>query len=394
MKETEKLCYEFSRDTLFCATVLSCGEINNGYDIVLDKTYFYPEGGGQPHDTGSIGGARVVDVRERGGIVYHTVDKPFVSGEPVACEIDWERRFGFMQQHTGEHIVSGILLKMYGLSNVGFHIGAEFTTIDTDKQLPDGAMDIVEARSNQAVYENLPVETIFPTPYALSQMRFRSKLSDESLQSGGVRVVEIPGVDTCACCGLHCAQTGEVGLIKLIASQPYKGGTRIYMLFGAKAVLDYNAKNKAAYAISAMLSSKPGETAQAVEALKSENAALRASLAEFKNLVYAGIAATIASGTAFFVKFMDGLSPDDLRRFALLAGERAETAIIFSADESGGHKYALNNKNENARNLSAEMNASLNGRGGGSAVLAQGTVKASREDIESYLRGVYSAKIS
>jgi len=223
--------YDNSHETRFKAVVRSCDQTPGGFETVLDKTLFYPEGGGQPHDTGGINGARVLDVRERGGVVIHLTDKPLETGTVADCEVDWERRFGFMQQHTGEHIVSGLLRSMFGIANKGFHIGAEFTTIDTDKPVSQDVLDAVEIRANKAVYANLPVKAFYPGTDALLRMDYRSKLDDTALMKNDVRVIEIPGVDICTCCGVLCAATGEVGIVKLLYAQAYKGGARIYMLF-------------------------------------------------------------------------------------------------------------------------------------------------------------------
>lgn len=380
--KTNKLYYVNSRESGFSAVVTGCNEHPGGFNLTLDRTLFYPEGGGQPCDTGYISDAKVTAVYEKDGVVYHIADRAVAPGTAVDCKIDWERRFAFMQGHTGEHLVSGILLRR-GLNNVGFHMGTDFTTIDVDGPISLAELDEVERLANRAVYENIPVTAAFPDTGVLQTRPFRCKLPAERLIGGEIRIVSIPGYDDCACCGVHCSATGEVGLVKLLDAHAYKGGTRIYMLCGGKALADYNKKNKDIYALSALLSAKPLETAAAVTALRQDNGNLKAALANAKNRLFQLLVQGIPDDTKIFVHFEDDLSPDELRRLATLAADKAGTAVIFSGD-GDAFKYAVASKTGDAKTLAARMNESLGGKGGGSPALAQGTVTAGETEIRIY----------
>ena len=230
--ETRKLYYEDSHLVSFSATVLSCEETDKGFGVILDATVFYPEGGGQAGDTGFLGGVRVLDTQELGGNVVHFCAEPLENGVNVGAEIDWERRFLRMQQHSGEHIVSGIIHRRYGYHNVGFHMGSGIITIDFDGVIPAEELCAIEAEANRAVWENLPVRCWYPSPEELPGVFYRTKRA----LPWPVRIVEVPGFDSCACCGTHVKATGEIGLIKLFNVMGFRGGTRMEMACGQAAL--------------------------------------------------------------------------------------------------------------------------------------------------------------
>ena len=243
---TDKLYEEDAYLREFEAEVTGCVPAEGGWLVTLDRTAFYPEGGGQPADTGTLGGARVLDVHEQEGEILHTTDAPLPVGDRTAGAIDWEARFSRMQQHTGEHIVSGVIHRLFGLDNVGFHMGRDAVTIDLNGELTADDLTRVERLANEAVWENLPVGVEYPAPEALAALDYRSKKE----LTGRVRIVTVPGSDVCACCGTHVRRTGEIGVIKLLTSQRYKGGVRVWLLCGDRALTDYNEKNAQAYAVS------------------------------------------------------------------------------------------------------------------------------------------------
>ena len=222
----EKLFYKDAYIKEFDAVVLSCIEKGESFLIELDRTCFYPEGGGQSADCGTLGDAKVSDVHEREGRIWHTADRPLEQGSRVTGRIDWQRRFSLMQHHTGEHIVSGIVNRLFGLDNVGFHMGSAMVTVDFNGELTQNDIETVELLANRTVFDNIEVRTEYPDAKTLAEMSYRSKKE----LSGEVRIVTVPGADSCACCGTHVARTGEIGMIKLLSPQRYKGGVRVGIL--------------------------------------------------------------------------------------------------------------------------------------------------------------------
>ena len=229
---TEKLYYNDPFCKTFTATILSCTREKSGYAVTLDRTAFYPEGGGQPADHGVLGGASVTDTREKDGEILHFCDRPLPVGEAVEGEIDWSRRFDFMQQHSGEHIVSGILCGKFHCDNVGFHIGHDLVTIDFNARLtPEDVLE-VERLANRYVWEDHPIDISFPSPDQLEALDYRSKKA----LTGQVRIVAWPGADCCACCGTHVRSSGQVGMIKLVSCQNFREGVRIELAAGGRAL--------------------------------------------------------------------------------------------------------------------------------------------------------------
>ena len=223
---TEKLYYQDAHQAAFEARVVSCQPGKHGYDVVLDRTCFYPEGGGQPGDTGVLSGVRVTDTHERGGEIVHFCEQPLSEGQSVEGRIDYARRFEFMQLHSGEHILSGVIHRRFGYENVGFHMGADFVTIDFSGLLTQEDLSAVEAEANEWVWKNVPIEITYPDAEALKAIPYRSKKE----LTGQVRIVTIPGADICACCGTHVSSTGEIGLIKIFSCVKFHDGVRLEIL--------------------------------------------------------------------------------------------------------------------------------------------------------------------
>lgn len=275
---TVKLYYQDVYLGVFEAAVEQCVQEGALFRVALDQTAFYPEGGGQPADRGMLGDCEVLDVQEREGIVWHTVAQPLPAGTHVKGSLDWEFRFRNMQNHTGEHIVSGLIHRMYGLNNVGFHMGSSAVTIDLDGVLSREQLREVEEKANQAVLRNLPVRVWYPSAGELERTAYRSKKEID----GPVRLTEIEGVDCCACCGTHTAGTGEVRLIKLLTVQNYKGGIRISMLSGEDAFRDYQVKQADMLELARSLSVKPEQVIEAVGRIRQKNIELRREIKQVK----------------------------------------------------------------------------------------------------------------
>lgn len=385
---TEKLydadayCREFS------ATVTDCLERKGGYAILLDRTAFYPEGGGQPGDRGYLRvegqieeeTIQVSDTQEKDGEVLHYAEAYVEPGTKVTGVLDWAHRFDLMQNHSGEHIVSGLIHKRFGYANVGFHMGSDVLTIDLDGEFSVEDMKAFELRANEIVWENLPVEIRVYTEEEVRNLEYRSKKE----LHGQVRIVTFPGADTCACCGTHVSHTGEIGLIKLISLQKFKGGVRMEMLCGRRALEYMNGIWEQNHQISMALSAKPGETASAVLRLKEAemNSSFRL-LGMEKELFFQKAKALKDAGAVLL--FEEGLAADSVRRLAVAVMETCGgRCAVFSGDEQNGYKYALGETGGDLRVFVKEMNKALNGRGGGKPFFAQGSVSAKREEIEGF----------
>ena len=400
--ETEKLFYNDSHLKEFTATVLDCRPVEKKekqgkqepdvagekagadtlYEVILDRTAFFPEGGGQYADRGVLGGVHVLDVHEREGHVLHLTDGPLTPGETVEGTLDWEERFMKMQQHTGEHIVSGLVHARYGYNNVGFHLGSEDCTMDFDGEIPPAELEEIELEANRAVWQNLEIQTLYPSKAELAEMDYRSKLEIE----GQVRVVVVPGYDSCACCAPHVAYTGEIGLIKLTNMQRYKGGVRVTMLCGVRALADYAMKQKQTKKISALLCAKEKETAEAVEHLKDESAELKNRLAEKERQLIAVQASMIPAEEQTVCIFSDDLAGDGMRLMmnAVMEQERFLCAVFYGTD-GDGYRYVIGSKKVDLRPVTKEMNAAFEGRGGGKPEMVQGTLKGTEEELRGWI---------
>lgn len=380
--DKNRLYYQIPYVKSFMCRVETCEESGKGtWVATLSQTGFYPEGGGQPSDTGTLNGVRVLSVHEKGDRILHELAAPLEPGTNAEGVIDWQKRYDNMQQHTGEHILSGLIHRTYGYDNVGFHMGAEDVTIDLTGELTPEQLDELENEANALVYANVPVNILYPSREELKSMEYRSK---KELQ-GLVRIVDIPGGDVCACCGTHVNYTGEVGIIKIKGMIHYKGGVRLSMLCGRRAMLDYRDRLKDEVRISNLLSAKLHLAPEAVEKLKHESQAkdmqigrLYSRLFELKVQGYAG------SDSPLMV-FEEELNPVQIRQLATLLYEKGRAgvaAVCSGSDEREEYHYALGSSRADMRALSKALNGRLSGRGGGSALMAQGTFRADRKAIE------------
>lgn len=380
MAETRRLYYENVYTKEFTATVLECREAKKGYHVILDESAFYPEGGGQPSDTGALGDAAVTEVHEKNGELLHYTDKPLEAGAKVTGKINWARRFDLMQQHSGEHMVSGLIHEAYGYDNVGFHMGSDVITIDFNGILNEEQMAEIEAKVNKKIWENNAVEITFPSAEELESLPYRSKKE----LTGQVRIVRFPGADLCACCGTHVAYTGEIGMVKLLSVVKFREGVRMEMLCG-KRVLDYlNMVNEQNHKVSVQLSAKADKTAEAVERLQAENFRLRGQVARFEEEMFAAEAKN-CKDTGDVLLFKEGLESDSVRRLTdAVMNTCGGRCAVFSLNSDGSYKYAMGENGGDLRQLTKDMNAALNGRGGGKPFFVQGSVQASKEEIISF----------
>lgn len=377
---TEKLYFNDAYLSDFEATVIACREHSGAYEIILDKTAFFPEGGGQPGDTGFIGAAAVTDTVERGGEIAHICACPVEVGSLQRCRVDFDRRFLHMQQHTGEHIFSGVMHSVCGHNNVGFHMGSRFVTVDFDGAVTTEELYRVETLANEAVYKNLPVVQLLPSEEELERITYRSKKEID----GQVRLIKVEGIDLCACCGTHTATTGEVGIIKAVNMINYKSGVRITLQIGRRALIDYREKNDSVYAVSQLLSSKPHEITEGVErllgqydSLKAENAALKDRLLDF-------IASEAPRDKNYI--FEPYLDAAEVRKLCDILADSRDYAAVFSGCDGEGYKFALAIRNDDVREMGKALCTACNGRGGGKPELVQGTLNATKEQIEGFFK--------
>ncbi|MDO4811428.1 MAG: alanine--tRNA ligase-related protein [Eubacteriales bacterium] len=377
--QTTKLYYEDAFMRAFDAKVLSCEPLKKGFAVVLDQTAFYPEGGGQPCDFGTLNDARVRDVQEKDGVIVHTCDKALTVGETVHGEIEWVRRFDHMQQHSGEHIVSGMLCATYHCDNTGFHMGSDSVIIDYNAEIPwEGVLEI-EARANRYIWENHPFEVLWPNAEELKALPYRSKKE----LTGAVRITTFPGADMCACCGTHVSLSGQVGLVKFIGWQKFRDGVRLELLCGERAVKYLAANWEQNRAIGQALSVKPEKTFAAVERLQNELLTVKAKADKLEEDAFAQIAASYKdAGDVLLVR--EEMSSDAVRRLCDAVSAQCGGRCAVFAGEDGGYKYAIIHPGQDIRQLVKDMNAALNGRGGGRDGFAQGSVAATAAEIHAF----------
>jgi len=382
---TEKLYYLDSHLFTFEATVLDCRAEKNGYSIVLDRTAFFPEGGGQLADTGVLGGVRVLDVHEREGEIRHYTDAPLPVGERVTGTLDAEQRLRRMQNHSGEHILSGLVHGAFGYDNVGFHMGAECMIIDFSGELSWEQLMELETEANAVVRQNLPMHIWFPAEDELKTLEYRSKLE----LTENVRIVEIPGVDRCACCAPHVERTGEVGVIKILDSQRHRGGQRVSVICGMDALEDYRARQESVTDISRALSAKRSEASQAVQRILNEQQQMKERVDTLSMALVAYMAAAQQETDGNILVFDSALGEIAQRELVNRLMEKAGGfAAVFCGNDADGWRYIIGSLRRDLRAGARAINAAIDGRGGGKPQMIQGSARAARAEIESRLKTI------
>ena len=379
---TRKLYYEDCHLDRFTARVADCRETKKGYEVTLDATAFYPEGGGQACDIGTLGGVAVLDVQERGEVVIHLCAGPLDEGSEVEGILDYERRFDLMQQHTGEHIVSGIINRRYGYHNVGFHMGADVITIDFDGVIPAEDLPAIEMEANQALWQDLPVRCWYPSEEELPNVFYRTKRA----LPWPVRIVQVPGYDSCACCGVHVARTGEVGLVKLFSTIGLRGGTRMEMACGKRALEILNHAYDQNRQVSQAFSAKITETGIAARKMNEALGAEKFKLASLQRRMFRNIAGGYENAGNVLC-FEPDLEPVLVRELADAISDRCGgIAAVFSGEDEGGYSFCLVTRQGDLREMCREMTRILRGRGGGKPNFQQGRVSAGRCEIEAFFK--------
>lgn len=394
---TEKLFYQDSYLSEFHGKVLSCTSLSSEhsseakYEAVLDRTAFFPEGGGQSSDTGTLTckeeTVQVLDVQEQDGVVVHFISGYLNQGETVIGKLDFQERFSKMQQHTGEHIVSGIVNKHFGYNNVGFHLGKDGVTMDYDGPITQEELRKIEYEANQAVAENIPVQVLYPTKEELEGISYRSKIEIQ----GQVRIVQIPGYDSCACCAPHVKDTGSVGMIKLVGAIHYKGGMRVSMLCGFWALVDYNQKEESVVTISNRLSAKQEQVVQAVERLEQE---IQEQKEKVKRLQQRYVELCLKEAkescrenpkapVLLFTEEMDAIA---MRNFVNDAMKLTGGICgVFVGDDARGYRYVLGSLEQDICAAGKQINERFQGKGGGKPPMVQGSLVGCEEEIRAFL---------
>ena len=375
--QTNKLFYADTHLTKFSALVVDCFEGKQGFEIELDRTAFYPEGGGQAADKGTINGIQVLHVHEEGERVLHRMAAPLPIGETVEGIVDYAHRFDLMQQHTGEHIVSGIINARYGWHNVGFHMGFESITIDFDGIIPPEDLPELERMANEAVYRNIPLKVWTPSPEELPGVFYRTKRE----LPWPVRIVQVLGYDSCACCGLHVERTGEIGLVKLFSCVKFRSGSRIEMLCGKRCFDFLSRSHEQNKLVSAAFSAKLLETGEAARKMNELLESQKRRIAELETAQFRTIAQG-CTGKGDTLLLRAGLDSVGVRKLADLVAEACGgTAAVFSETAAGVFAYCLIRHGGDLRSFNKEMTAALQGRGGGKPECQMGTVRCGKEAI-------------
>jgi len=396
----------------FEAVVLSCEPAEHDktqeikYKIVLDRTAFFPEGGGQAADTGwllmeadekntdetackeeekgassNLVRVTVLDAQEEGNVVIHYTDVSVEAGTKVQGILNWKERFSKMQHHSGEHIVSGLVNKHFGFNNVGFHLGSQIVTLDFNGIMTKEQLRQIEYEANEAVAANLPIVVTYPTKEELLTIAYRSKIEIE----GQVRLVEVPGYDICACCAPHMHRTGQIGMIKLVNMHNYKGGVRVYMLCGFAALADYNEKEDSVRTIALSMSANECQVVEAVGRLKKEIFQQKGTIMELTNQLLDYKVKAVAQGAERAVLIEDGLEGSQPRELAnKLLEKEVGMAVVFAGNDESGYRFVIGSKKQDVRPFVKEMNSALNGRGGGKPEMVQGSAACKRAEIEAY----------
>ena len=363
----------------FTATVLVCTPAGEQFAVQLDRTAFYPEGGGQPCDTGALGTALVTDVQEHGGVITHTGSAALPVGQTVEGRIDWARRRDHMEQHTGEHILSGTLHRLFGAENVGFHIGSPAVRMDMSVPLTAGQLAEAEAQANAVIRADAPVRCWYPAPEDLAKLTYRSKKEID----GAVRLVDAGGADLCACCGTHVAASGQVGLVKFVGWQKFRDGVRLELLCGQRALDHLSACWEQSRQIGQSLSVKPEASFAAVERMQSELLAARERAAGLEAQVFAHTAAEYA-GKGDTVLITAPLEGDGVRRLCDAVAQTCGGRCAVFSGTDGTYRYALIHAGQDIRPLVKDMNETLHGRGGGRDGFAQGSAACTAEEIRAF----------
>ncbi|MEE0967958.1 MAG: alanyl-tRNA editing protein [Clostridia bacterium] len=381
MNKTIKLYDGDSHLFEFYANVISCQKNGEYYETVLDRTAFFPEGGGQSGDSGKIGETDIFDTQISDGIIYHYSNIPLDIGVEYKCLIDKEKRLRRMQNHSGEHLVSGLIYKYFGYDNVGFHMGHEDITLDTSGPLMESDIRKIEYLANLAIAENVPVTSFYPDPETLSGLFYRSKKDLE----GEIRIVTIEGYDACACCAPHVSFTGEIGLIKLLDFEKNKGGTRIHMLCGLDALLDYDERYHMIAEAAKSLSVKQKDLDKGIMHLCEEISALKDRIYHLKTELLEYKISEIEDTDGNICFFEEDMPQNDMRRLMNSALMKCSgICAVFCGNDTLGYRFTASGKNTKMTDVASSLRKIFGAKCGGSDEMIQGSITSSKEKIKNY----------
>jgi alanyl-tRNA synthetase len=380
---TRKLYEENAYQREFEAEVVKCIKKDGRYQIILDKTIFFPEGGGQSADKGILSSQPVLDVQEDGKYIYHTVENPIAEGISVKGEICWDTRYRTMQNHSGEHIVTGIIHRRYGYNNVGFHMGSEMVTLDLDGIITPEQLNEIEEEANQYISDNLSIKASYPTKEEEKVINYRSKMDIDS----NLRIIEIDGVDICACCGTHTRTTGEIHVIKLLGMQAYKGGVRISMLAGRDAIEDYNRKHIQMVGISQLLSAKMTDVEAGVRKLAKDSEQLKLELAQLKRELMEEKVKHIGHQMPFLF-VLEKFQGNELRNYVNLLIEKIPIVMAVAPGKDNTYSYIIGSLERDCSKIGRSINEKFSGKGGGNAQMVQGSIQGDEKEIKSYFESL------
>ena len=372
--------------TEFDAVVLSCEKLTDKkhttYAVILDQTLFFPEEGGQSPDKGTLNESNVLDVQINKDIITHYTDAPLTVGDTVHGVINWQHRFFNMQQHSGEHIFSGIVHERFGFDNVGFHLSDQIVTMDFNGVLSPEDIDAVEWSVNEVISKNIEIVVSFPSKEELKELSYRSKIEIE----GQVRIVTIPGYDVCACCAPHVKRTGEIGMLKVMNVQNYKGGVRISILCGFRALTAFREKNQIVSDLMGVLTTGQDKLVDTVSKMKTNNQDLNYQLGVTKQKLLEQKLKDIPDDQTNVLLFESGIEAPIMRN---VINQLVEThpgiCGVFSGSDEDGYSFIIGSKELDCRTIAATLREKLGARGGGSEQMIQGSLNAKAEEISSAL---------
>lgn len=371
---------------VFEATVISCQEITKEdrrlYEVVLDQTLFFPEEGGQSPDKGVINDIQVTDVQINNEIITHYLESAIPAGSKVMGRIDWAHRFNNMQQHSGEHVFSGIVHKKFGYDNVGFHLSDQVVTMDFNGVLTAEQVAEIEWEVNQAIAQNVEIVISYPSKDELASIKYRSKIDIE----GQVRIVTVTGYDVCACCAPHVRRTGEIGGLKVMSLQNYKGGVRISILCGLRALEAFREKCSIVSDLTAFLTTGQENLVTTVQKLKASNQSLSSELSAAKQQLLNQKLSDIPEDQANVIIFESGIDTKIVRNVVNgLVKKHSGICGLFVGSDSEGYNYVIGSSSQDCKILANTLREKLGAKGGGSPQMIQGSVKATAADIQTWL---------
>lgn len=374
---TIKLYDKYPYNTEFEATVLSCEKKENDYDVILDQTLFFPEEGGQSCDKGTLNNLEVIDVQIKEGTIHHYLKQP-LEGKVVG-KIEWKHRYSNMQNHSGEHILSGLVHSLFGYNNVGFHLGNDEVTADYDGLFTNDEVELLEKKVNEAIANNITIHCWYPEDPSSIDYRSKKELNE------AIRIVDVEGIDVCACCAPHVRSTAEVGELKILKAMKHRKGCRIYFLCGMRAFDHYQTVYKEAVKISNILSAPVDDISTSVTRLNKEVLSLKQQLSQLKKKIIDEQTKNLQEEESY-IAFEEDIDVDTQKYYLNKLKTFAKDYAAIFVKQENNYRFLLVSNND-ARIQLKLLKEHFNVRGGGKQDNIQGTIEATKEEILSILKG-------